>query len=196
MQNKRILIVEASEIIVTGLKSFLPNVEIVAVDLLTIPDFYGKCSVILINPSVSSVSDDFIKHLRQDSNKYNFKIIAIVYSYFDAQFLSLFDDVIYINDNSDNIKEKLKRQIEHLNDVHEETATLSQREMDVIRLVAIGRSNKDIAEELFISVHTVISHRKNITAKLGIKSASGLTIYAVINKLISPGDFEKPNNSG
>jgi len=192
MQNKRILIVETSEIIVTGLKSFLSNVEVVAVDLFAIPDFYGKCSVILINPSVPSVSDDFIKHLRQDSNKHNFKIIAIVYSYFDAQFLSLFDDVIYINDNSDNIKEKLQRQIEHINVVHEETATLSQREIDVIRLVAIGRSNKDIAEELFISVHTVISHRKNITAKLGIKSASGLTIYAVINKLISPNDFEKP----
>jgi DNA-binding CsgD family transcriptional regulator len=66
-----------------------------------------------------------------------------------------------------------------------------QRELDVVRLVASGKSNREIAEELFISIHTVISHRKNITTKLGIKSVSGLTIYAVINKLIGTDDFNR-----
>lgn len=58
---------------------------------------------------------------------------------------------------------------------------LSPREIEVISLIAMGKTNKEIAEHLNISQTTVITHRKNITDKLGIKSVSGLTIYAVIN---------------
>lgn len=61
---------------------------------------------------------------------------------------------------------------------------LTEREKEVLKSVALGHSNKEIAEKLFISIHTVISHRKNITAKLGIKSISGLTIYAFLSKII------------
>jgi DNA-binding CsgD family transcriptional regulator len=61
---------------------------------------------------------------------------------------------------------------------------LTIREKDVLKLVAMGFSNKEIADRLSISIHTVISHRKNLTEKLGIKSISGLTVYAIINKLI------------
>jgi DNA-binding CsgD family transcriptional regulator len=63
---------------------------------------------------------------------------------------------------------------------------LTLREKEVLTLVAMGFSNKEIADNLFISIHTVITHRKNITAKLGIKSISGLTVYAIINRLIDP----------
>ncbi|OYT15287.1 MAG: hypothetical protein B7C24_13760 [Bacteroidetes bacterium 4572_77] len=61
---------------------------------------------------------------------------------------------------------------------------LSDREMDVLRDVALGKTNKEIADDLFISSHTVITHRKNITRKLGIKTVSGLTVYAILNKII------------
>ena len=47
-----------------------------------------------------------------------------------------------------------------------------------------GLSNKEIADVLFISTHTVISHRKNIARKLNIHSTAGLTIYAIVNKLV------------
>ncbi|MCF8370095.1 MAG: LuxR C-terminal-related transcriptional regulator [Bacteroidales bacterium] len=70
---------------------------------------------------------------------------------------------------------------------------LSLREKDVLKLVALGHTNKEIAEALFISIHTVISHRKNITEKLGIKSISGLTVYAILNHIIDTStiDLEK-----
>ena len=58
---------------------------------------------------------------------------------------------------------------------------LSSREKEVLRLMIKGLINKEIAEKLNISLTTVISHRKNITEKLGIKSVPGLTIYAVMN---------------
>lgn len=61
---------------------------------------------------------------------------------------------------------------------------LTIREKEVLKQVALGFSNKEIAEKLNISIHTVISHRKNLTEKLSIKSISGLTVYAIINKLI------------
>ena len=61
---------------------------------------------------------------------------------------------------------------------------LSAREIEVLKLITKGFINKEIAEKLNISLTTVISHRKNITEKLGIKSVSGLTIYAVMNGYI------------
>ena len=62
---------------------------------------------------------------------------------------------------------------------------LSQRELDVLRLVALGLLNKEIADKLNISLNTVLSHRKNITAKLGIKSVSGLIFYCITHGYIS-----------
>lgn len=61
---------------------------------------------------------------------------------------------------------------------------LSSREKDVLVQVVNGLSNKEIADKLCISVHTVITHRKNITRKLHIHSAAGLTIYAIVNNLV------------
>ena len=61
---------------------------------------------------------------------------------------------------------------------------LSQREKEIVRLVVRGLSNKEIAEELFISVHTVITHRRNIARKLEIHSPTLLTVYAIVNKLV------------
>lgn len=58
---------------------------------------------------------------------------------------------------------------------------LSQREIEVLKLVASGMINKEIADTLQISINTVLTHRKNITAKLGIRSVSGLSVYAMMN---------------
>lgn len=62
---------------------------------------------------------------------------------------------------------------------------LSSREIDVLQLIVKGITNKEIADKLNISLNTVLTHRKNITAKLGIKTVSGLTFYAIMNGIIS-----------
>ena len=61
---------------------------------------------------------------------------------------------------------------------------LSDREKEVVIGVVKGHTNKEIADQLFISIHTVITHRKNIAKKLQIHSPAGLTIYAIVNKLV------------
>lgn len=61
---------------------------------------------------------------------------------------------------------------------------LSQREKEIITCVVKGMSNKEIAEYLYISIHTVITHRRNIARKLQIHSPTLLTVYAIVNKLV------------
>ena len=65
-----------------------------------------------------------------------------------------------------------------------DTDSLSQREKEILGCVVKGMTNKEIAEKLYISVHTVITHRRNITRKLQVHSSAGLTIYAIVNKLV------------
>ena len=66
----------------------------------------------------------------------------------------------------------------------EQQEELSEREKEVLMLVVQGLINKEIADKLHLSLHTVIAHRKNIARKLNIHSTAGLTIYAIVNKLI------------
>lgn len=61
---------------------------------------------------------------------------------------------------------------------------LSDREKEVIACLVQGMSNKEIADKLYISVYTVMTHRRNISRKLNIHSSAGLTIYAIVNNLI------------
>ena len=67
---------------------------------------------------------------------------------------------------------------------------LSERELDVLRLIALGFLNKEVADKLNISLNTVLSHRKNITAKLGIKTVSGLIFYCITHGYISADEIE------
>lgn len=68
--------------------------------------------------------------------------------------------------------------------------TLGNREKEIICCIARGMSNKEIADRLCISVHTVTTHRRNISAKLEIHSPAGLTIYAILNGLIDPKEID------
>ena len=86
----------------------------------------------------------------------------------------------------DILRPALTKQESHTHRRHQqpETEELSDRERDVLIQVVRGLSNKEIADVLCISTHTVITHRKNIAHKLNIHSTAGLTIYAIVNKLI------------
>ncbi|MFI5163841.1 MAG: LuxR C-terminal-related transcriptional regulator [Bacteroidia bacterium] len=66
---------------------------------------------------------------------------------------------------------------------------LSVREIEIVQLVSEGLSNKEIAERLFLSVHTVTTHRKNIMSKLGVNNTAGLVMFAIRQNLIEPNKF-------
>lgn len=75
--------------------------------------------------------------------------------------------------------------------LEEKLLQLTQREKEVVRCVAMGMANKEIANALCLSVHTVTTYRHSISVKLGIHSPSGLTIFAIINKLVDIDDIKR-----
>ena len=68
--------------------------------------------------------------------------------------------------------------------------SLSEREKEIVRCIVNGMTNKEVAEQLFISVNTVLTHRKNIARKLSIHSTAGLTIYAIANGIVNLEDVQ------
>jgi DNA-binding CsgD family transcriptional regulator len=108
--------------------------------------------------------------------------IALVYSLFDEEIIHKFDDTLSITATHDQITHKIM----HINQAIDKSTPddLSDREIEVLTQMVKGFANKEIADMLNISIHTVISHRKNINEKTGIKSLSGLTIYAITKKII------------
>ena len=70
-----------------------------------------------------------------------------------------------------------------------DAVVLSERENEIIVLIAEGLTNNQIAEELFLSNHTITTHRKNIMAKLGVKNTAGIVMYAVKTNLVSPNKY-------
>lgn len=86
----------------------------------------------------------------------------------------------------DNLLRPALEQLQHKSSAKndEQKEYLSEREKDVLIEVVQGLSNKEIADKLHLSQHTIITHRKNIARKLNIHSTAGLTIYAIVNHLI------------
>lgn len=66
---------------------------------------------------------------------------------------------------------------------------ISEREREIIKLIAEGHINKEIADQLFLSTHTVNTHRKNIMQKLGINNTAGIVLFAVKENIVSPNEF-------
>lgn len=103
-------------------------------------------------------------------------------------------EYIHLEYTKDEITNKLKQIFKtYLPDKKNEkkSSELSDREKNIVRHIALGNTNKEIGEKLFISTHTVITHRKNITQKLGIKTVSGLTVYAILNNIIIMEEISK-----
>lgn len=144
-----------------------------------------KQSTVIVNPSLIQNNLKLFTSLKND---YPFvKYIALVYAWFDPRVILQFDAVINISDSPDSIIAAIKKVTENdiPTDPGQNGEILSERETDVLKLLASGLSNKEIADKLNISINTVITHRKNISQKTGIKSAQGLTIYAVVKKIIT-----------
>lgn len=116
----------------------------------------------------------------QSSNRIN----SVLFDIFSCE-----KDLASHNAIEDNIFVPAIEQIEHRHN-KDNSHTLTAREKEIIVCIIKGLSNKQIAEQLCISTHTVISHRKNITQKLQIHSTAGLTIYAIVNKLVEIDDLD------
>ncbi len=184
IQSGNSVIIINSPIIQQGLKNILLSRNIGISDVLnTIPDFTvvnnWKDTLVLIDSQYAEELKKYGKIIKKNGNV----VFGIEFSGALLKLETYFDDIIYLNDNSDTIIQKINTYISKVSDIKSDNQ-LSVREIEVLTMVAKGFSNKLIADQLFISIHTVITHRKNITSKLGIKSISGLTLYAALNNMV------------
>ena len=122
----------------------------------------------------------------------NVPLVALVYQYVEPETLRHYRAVIDIEDERAKIVRKLLQVMETVTPRQDvpEGNELSEREKEILVSVAKGMINKEIAEQHHISIHTVISHRKNISRKTGIKSVAGLTVFAILNNLLDINDVE------
>lgn len=143
------------------------------------------------NISLLLVSSEILSHINLANYK-DIQLIKLIDSRPDfIDFENTNSELLFLDDSESAILHIIKRNLalmEKNNNNIKVESELSDRELDIVREVALGNTNKEIADKLFISTHTVITHRKNITRKLGIKTVSGLTVYALLNKLIKMGD--------
>ncbi|MDD4848614.1 MAG: response regulator transcription factor [Bacteroidales bacterium] len=191
----KVLIAEPYDMISEGMTSLLKSSDsftvvgrVDSMDRLMERLPYFRPDVLIINPIMVDFSKRWWLHSIFESFA-QLTIVALHYQYIDSNILKQYHGIISLEDNKMRIESKLKEALSMKNDISE-NYELSKREIDVLIAVAKGMINKDIADKLNISIHTVISHRKNITRKTGIKSVSGLTVYALLNNLIAEGDVQ------
>jgi len=190
--KRELFIIHPSDIVRKGLHAILRNAADLDITLLKdtgqlsdFSDMAGSC-IIVITPLPDNDDMKFLSVLKKQNQMY---LVCISEAPWERDLPAGVDRFISLDSSGDDCLDLIRELADSLGDEDENTSRESEltvRETDVLRLVALGHSNKEIADKLFISVHTVISHRKNVTEKLGIKSISGLTVYAILNKIIDP----------
>lgn len=192
-----ILVVESSHIISEGLSSILSRNRLCST-IFRIKDVaeiekclkFNTIGLVVINASQIQNRKQVLINLKQLYPEISW--LAIVTNLVDDDILSEFDKLIKIDFSEDDIlgsvQDLYKKDTEEKS-TNQKGEDLSGREIDVLVQLVKGFSNKEIAVNLNISIHTVISHRKNISQKTGIKSQSGLTIYAISNKIVDIDSF-------
>ena len=195
----RIAIAENSVIIRNGMTAVLkrvPNLKIQPMEVLStdaLQEFMRMHTpyILIVNPVFDGYFD--LNRFRENPRTSHIKCVALQGSLLDTTLLNKYDEVISIFDDMDTITGKILQLQKHSGneDVEEESESLSYREKEIVVCVVKGMTNKEIASKLCLSIHTVITHRRNIVRKLQIHSPAGLTIYAIVNKLVELDDVKK-----
>lgn len=190
-----VIIAEPSVIIRSGLVAVLKKMTSLNIDMAEICEISTlsaqlckyKPDVLIVNPSCLGLFS--LSQIKNEAGCVSLKTIALQHTFTDSTTLQNYDDSLSIFDSAEAIKEKLSNLIRG-NRAEVNKQELSAREKEIIICVVKGMTNKQIAENRCLSAHTVIAHRRNIANKLQIHSSAGLTIYAIVNKLVEINDVK------
>lgn len=192
----KITIAEPSEIIRRGVYAVLKESGSSEIEIYEVSDMeqlvnslnYQRPDILVANVSAMGVFSP--QKMRKELGNADIRLVGLQTTLADPSALRNYDETISIHESPDQIREKLAR-IAGSAQSERKQESLSQREKEVIACVVKGLTNKQIAERLCLSTHTVITHRRNISAKLDIHSTAGLTIYAIVNKLVELDDISQ-----
>ena len=196
--HKKVLLIIPSRIVARGIESVLGElgefrVEGILSDLSHTSEAHLKnmdADVIIVDPVVfDHVSRLSVRH--RISEYSDAAVVALLTSVVEDEVVRQYDASINLYDDPVTVVRKLRDAISSHQDTPEpEGHDLSAREKEILVCVAKGMLNKEIADACNLSIHTVITHRKNITRKTGIKTVAGLTVYALLNNLIDSNSIE------
>lgn len=197
--KKKILLITPSRIIARGIASILEEhggftIEAVLTDLsreneATVRD--SMSDIIIVDPVIFDYASRPLGRSRI-SDLTDAAVVAAPTVLPDDESMKNYDETISIYDTPAAVISKLRNSLAHSTGKSpaENREELSAREKEILVCVAKGMLNKEIADRYHISIYTVITHRKNITRKTGIKTVAGLTVYALLNSLIDPASME------
>lgn len=195
---RKVLLIMPSMIVARGIEAVLAEhgefrVEGILSDLSHASEARLRnmdADVIIIDPVVFDYVSRASGRARLAENS-SAAVIALKTIPIDDEQIRQYDGAISMYDDPVSIVRKLRESLASHEDAPEsEDYDLSSREKEILVCVAKGMLNKEIADFYNISIHTVITHRKNITRKTGIKTVAGLTVYALLNNLIDSSSIE------
>lgn len=190
-QAVNIAIVETSDIVRCGLTSVLqklPDLKVSSVEITSLEGLHHcikghNLDIVIINPTFGGWFN--LKNFKAVYPDLSVKFVSMLSAVTDSNLIRDYDDSINLYDGIEELNKKFVALMRINNDTSdEEHETLSQREKEIIYHVVKGMTNKEIADKLCISVHTVMTHRRNISKKLQIHTPAGLTIFAIVNKIV------------
>lgn len=196
--HKKVLLIIPSMIVARGIEAVLGElgefrVEGILSDLSHSSEARLRnmdADVIIIDPVVF----DYVSRMNGRSRiaeHTDAAVVALKTIPMDDEQLKQYDGFISMYDQPVTMVKKLRDSLSSRTEVADsDEYDLSVREKEILVCVAKGMLNKEIADHFSISIHTVITHRKNITRKTGIKTVAGLTVYALLNNLIDSGSIE------
>lgn len=196
--NKKVLLIIPSKIVARGIEAVLGEigefrVEGILSDLSHTSESKLRnmdADVIIIDPIVFDYVSRISCRARLAEHS-DAAVVALKTIPMDDEQMKQYDAVVSMYDSPVSIVKKLRESVALREDNPEsEGPDLSLREKEILVCVAKGMLNKEIADYCNLSIHTVITHRKNITRKTGIKTVAGLTVYALLNNLIDPSSLE------
>ena len=195
---KKVLLIVPSKIVARGIEAVLSElgefrVEGILTDLSHASQMRLRnidADVIVLDPVVF----DFVSRssVRSHISEYSdAAVVGLQTIPMDDEQKKQYDALIGLNDDPVLIVRKLRESLDSRQDNSEtEEYDLSAREKEILVCVVKGMLNKEIADACNLSIHTVITHRKNITRKTGIKTVAGLTVYALLNNLIDSSSID------
>ena len=196
--SKQILLVVPSSIIARGLEQIFNDLgEFQVCGILSDLSGSGESQLRAMDPDVVIVDPSLFDNASRSGVK-NYiagvspaAVLAVCSGVWDEDALRQYDGVISLMDAPTTVIRKVRAALEDRSETGKaEGEELSAREKEILICVAKGMLNKEIADLYNISIYTVITHRKNITRKTGIKTVAGLTVYALLNNLIDMNSVE------
>ncbi len=198
IKTKKVIVVTGAFLISAGIENLVLEISGMLVDQvydgtekkLAKKIISRKPEYVIIDPPC--VEEILIPLISELNNESDIKVIGLVTPNTIQSVSSHFTFTLNKKESKLHLIEVLQRIVgTEENNQTDNDQVISKRETEILRNLALGLTNQEVADKLFLSVHTVMTHRKKITRKLGIKTVSGLTVYALMNNLVDIREVER-----